>query len=389
MRISDLLKNEPFPEIFCQTLKAFWETTLNNTIEVSWGAAKGAQVWRGNPHLNFFCVKDVDVRCFNNIVSEFGWSRKRWRRALQCMYARLVVNPNTRWCFTPLSISVSNKVPQANELLIIGGRNRLRILHPRREITTVIRKSGAPLKAFEREIAARIGPASAVAPKWNGLFANGLAFSEQYIEGRPINRFGPKQTSQYREDALSILKNEVHLPTQAILTVSEYLINFRVRTKNFIGSHALEISLFNLLDFIEEEWHTEVISICFTHGDFQDANVLVNASQKNMIIDWETSSQRWSLYDHATMYSGIRLTTDRFRTWLGTAQDWVMRKISPDKTSINSNDGSICVLNASIWWIEDLLWRLEEAPNRPENAEVAVIQEISAVNRALKTFLVS
>ena len=128
MRISVLLKREPFGLILEKTLSHYWSNLLGSSVRVSWGESSSEKyLWKGNIFLNFFCTYDADQSCFHNIIREYGYSSSYWRRGLQSLYVRAAVTPPFRHYLSQVSFRVSREF-QMPIKLVIGGRNR-RIIH--------------------------------------------------------------------------------------------------------------------------------------------------------------------------------------------------------------------------------------------------------------------
>lgn len=359
MRVADLLSREPFGAILELTLSSYWSTLYGSQVDVSWkGQSSGRQEWRGNSFLNFFCTRDVDRTCFENIIREFSHTSAWWRRGVQAAYVGAAITPPFREWMAQVHFCVSRDIPGANQQLLIGGRNRLRIIRPNICESVVIAKSGFSRLGFEREVAARGSYAKAVAPKFLGMRANGLAFAEEYYVGSPANRLPPQLAVQARADACSRLIEVVHRPSLRAVELAEYIQGLALKVQSFAnvaGERAYELAA-----FASRLCGSAPIGLALTHGDFQDANILVTQHDLR-IIDWETAYERSQLYDIATLSTSIRLAADGFDTWRRKVSQWVEQPNQVPALLIPMEGCDTLLGHAAVWWMEEAIFRLEEA----------------------------
>lgn len=359
MRVGDLLNREPFGAILEQTLAGYWSQVTGNAVEVSWlDRREGEQEWYGNIYLNFFCTRDADRGCFDNIVREFSYTKAWWRRGLQAAYVRAAVTPVTREWLSQVSFRVSEPIPDARQQMVIGGRNRFRIIHPQAGESVVITKAEFPRLGFYREVTAREGYAQAVAPRFLGMRANGIAFAEEYFVGTPANRLPLLLANQAQQEAIQRLTESVHLPSLRSIVMAEYLDQLAALIKEF--SHAAGSQAQLLADWSARRCGAASLGVALSHGDFQDANILV-AKHDIRIIDWETATERSQLYDLATLFTGIRLAPDRFAVWRETVEHWLDQPAHVPRLLIPI-DGKASLLGYAVaWWLEEVIFQLEEA----------------------------
>lgn len=358
MRMSLLLAREPFGTILERTLGAYWSAAEPGGTRVHWGASEGGgQLWRGNVYLNFFCVEGVDPACFDVIVREFGHARAAWRRGLQSVYVRAAITPPLRGWLSQVRFGVSREIPQAREQLVIGGNRRIRIIHPRAGRSIVIHKVGYGRKAFDREVSARRGAAAAMAPIFYGLDGTGTAFTEEYFVGTPANRLPPAREAAVRAEALHKLVAEVHRPTLRVASMAERL--HEVSAALAKQAPALSESVRALVDEVVPSVGSAPVGLVLSHGDFQDANILV-AGDSIRVIDWETATERSQLYDLATLSSGLRLAPHRLMAWRAQLSAWLSAPASRPVLAVAVEGRAAWLGLAALWWLEDILLRVEE-----------------------------
>ncbi len=362
MRVSDLLAREPFGKILENTLSPYWSEISGRAVGVVWVGGnqrdnRGLE-WRGNARLNFFCTGDVEPACFENIVREFGFARVWWRRGLQAAYVRAAVSPPLREWLSQVRFRVSAPIPDADQQLVIGGRNRFRIIHPQAGESVVIAKAGFPRLGFEREVAARVGYATAVAPQFLGMRANGMAFAEEYYVGTPANRLSPRPAMQARADACSRLIESVHRPSLRVVDMADYLQQLAEAVEGFSIAAGEQAQV--LAASVARLCGSAPLGLALTHGDFQNGNILVTGNDLR-IIDWETATERSQLYDLATLSADIRLAPDRFNAWRREVAQWLEQPTQEPKLLVPIDGRGSLLGHAVVWWLEESIFRLEEA----------------------------
>ena len=385
MRVGDLLGREPFGAILEQTLGAYWSEVTGNAVEVFWGEGdQGKQEWRGNTHLNFFCTRDVDPGCFENIFREFGYARAWWRRGVQAAYVGAAVTPPLREWLSQVRFRVSEPIPDANQQLVIGGRNRFRIIHPHAGQSVVIAKAGFPRLGFDREVAAREGYAQAVAPRFLGMRANGMAFAEEYFVGTPANRLPEALAAQTRQEACRRLVEAVHRPSLRSVPMAEHLEQLAVSINKFSSAAGAQAQ--PLADWAARLCGSTPLGVAMTHGDFQNANILVTETDLR-IIDWETATERSQLYDLATLSADIRLAPDRFEAWRKVVEHWVDHPAEVLDLLVPIDGRASLLGHAVAWWLEEVIFQLEESRAGYQADTAAADEAVAAGLRRARQYL--
>jgi hypothetical protein len=253
---------------------------------------------------------------------------------------------------------VSEPVPAAEEKLVIGGKHRMRIIQPRCGRSTVIHKAGYSRLAFEREVGARRGPAAGLAPRFHGVTASGLGFEEEYFAGTPANRMVTAAETQARETAVERLVSEVHRPTLRVRQLDEHVA--QICAMGVALCPAAVESLQAWETWLRELAPTLPLGVCFTHGDFQDANILVQG-ERLQIIDWEAATERSQLYDLATLDSQLRLAPVALEAWQHAVSRWLSNPGSAPRMEVMPDGRRGWLAHAAVWWLEDTMLRLEES----------------------------
>lgn len=387
MRLNLLLQREPFGAILERTLAPYWTEVLGMPVDVRWNhSAPGWQTWKGNIYLNFFCAQGVDPTCFDVITREFTHARTFWRRGLQAAYVHSAVSLPLRGILSQVQFSTSKAIPGADEQLLIGGYRRLRLNHPKAGRSIVIHKQGYGRLGFDREIAVRQGAAASIAPLFLGLVAGGKAFAEQYFVGTPANRLPPALQLRARFEACGRLINEVHRPTLRTVSLSDWLVQLGVNLAEL--STEVSAPAGELIGWAIEQAGTAPIGLVCSHGDFQDANILV-ADRKLRVIDWENAAERSQLYDLATLRSGVRLAPEYYLAWQAEVAAWGGDPNRMPRLEVPATSRSELLAHAAVWWLEETLMRLEEAKASPYVGHLAVETQFAESLRRALVFLAS
>ena len=324
----------------------------------------------------------MDPACFEVIKREFSHSQKRSRRLIQAGYVQAAVRPPFRNWLSQVQFTVSGGVPLAREQLLIGGNRRMRIIHPAAGKSMVIHKQGFDWLGFDREVFARMGPAAAVAPRFFGLDESGVSFSEEYFIGTPANRFPIEQQMGYCQDATARLIAEVHRPSLRTVRVFDYLDQLTHRLGMF--SDKLTDAILPRSKWFNERAKGASLGLVFSHGDFQDANILIN-NEVLHIIDWENATERSQLYDLATMQSGIRLAADSVQAWCAQVEKWLNQSNDFPTLEVPAQGRSEILVSAVIWWMEEMIFQLEDAEvSSFANVDVAIAEQKLNMNVVLK-----
>ena len=94
MKISLLLKREPFDKIFEDTFASFLNDFTNSPHKVKWYPKNinnqntvSGQIWYCNPLINSIFVKDANPAVFDSISREYSHNPLRpWRSIIQKLY---------------------------------------------------------------------------------------------------------------------------------------------------------------------------------------------------------------------------------------------------------------------------------------------------------------
>jgi len=320
MKISLLLKREPFSSIFEETMSSFFSDHFKQDYKVKWcqgdsdkkiaALREETQIWKCNPQLNAIFVLGAEKKVFEPITREFSYTPVWWRKPFQCMYVKTATHRVWGKYLAKINIKVSPVVPDAKNLLIVGGNHKLRLLDYKRKKCFIILKKGFNSNFYERELNARRLVCNLKLPVPSILeevSSNIKWYAEEYVIGTPINRLKENKRSRFVIGecikALRILGEH----TREEIEVENYVGRLSESVKsNVISNHLLiEREQARLLDYLDKARSLIVelsrdcigkINTVIAHGDFQPANIIIN-DDYYWIIDWEYSCRRQAEYD--------------------------------------------------------------------------------------------
>lgn len=316
MKISLLLQREPFAEILEKTLASFLADYYQRPYQVKWYSRRseisrivkrGAQLWLCNPYLNAIFTATADPEVFAPVKSEFSTHPSPWRTHIQRVYVKLATGKALKRWFCSAAIGVSPPIPDAVNTLIVGGNHKIRIINHKTRTVYVILKKGFNPAYIGRELSIRKEYPDLPIPLIKETGKNGAWFSEEYINGTPVNRMKNKDlAASVVEQAAEALHGLLNA-TAREECVKDYADSLAVRVQADIkDNHLLKTedkrlllaNVDELLNLIDKFAHSVdgVVTTAQTHGDFQPANILYD-NGRVWLIDWEYSGRRQAGYD--------------------------------------------------------------------------------------------
>jgi aminoglycoside phosphotransferase len=335
MRLSLLLPREPFPVIFAQTLSRFLLSWTGKPYEIHWhpkrprsaSPCRSGEFWLVNKYLNAIFIPRADPAIFGPVKREFSRSLVWWRRGLQRLYVDLATAPLTAKWLAHAGVSLTPALPQAELRLIVAGNHKIRLLDYGARTVYAIRKSGFPAQFLEREIAVRrlAEELGLPVPRLQTVAADGAWLSEAYVSGTPVNRLpNPAQASAAFDQAHQALK-VLHRHTGREVDANQYVDLLATAAHTHIENNALinpgsKRLFFQTLDALVARIRALLpaggnrLPTVLAHGDFQPANILVDADRL-WLIDWEYSGRRQAAYDVLTFILESRFTRGLAGRW--------------------------------------------------------------------------
>ncbi|MEL0310221.1 MAG: hypothetical protein VXA18_05480, partial [Gammaproteobacteria bacterium] len=230
MKISTLLKREPFAEIFEKTLTSFLSSWIGTTHKVIWEKRIGygqnlrsQQKWYCNPLINSVFVKGVNKDVFEPINGEYTANpTKPWRSTIQKIYVTLSQSKLTSLILSKYVVTISPHVPFAENKLIIGGNTKLRLLDVAEKKVFVLLKDGFDKSYIERDFYVRKNFPYLPIPKIIDSGSDGTWFCEELVSGVPPNRLDRASEEKKLLQAVNCI-HQMLIETKRDVILSEYI----------------------------------------------------------------------------------------------------------------------------------------------------------------------
>ncbi len=374
MKISTLIKREPFGDIFENTIMPFLHEYTGIEHKVCWNknSVKSDQIWFCNPHINSIFIPKANKEIFSSIIGEYSSNPSSpWKNLVQKLYIYFSINKNTSKILCKYKISISPPIDTAKNKLIIGGNNKIRIIDINKSLVFVILKKGFNKKYLEKEIFVRERFPYLPIPKISNISKSKKWYSEEYIVGTPPNRLRNNIGDIALINSLKMLfrlYKETKKDTSYLTYVNRIYqeLTSNLDNLNFIESKTLS-DLHNIINFIISYFkkNDNDMVLAYSHGDFHPGNIICN-DDNFWIMDWEHSGEKSLSYDLIIMLLGARIESGYSKRLLDIANN----KVTDDKKRfiskwpyLNWNEFKIRKDYLLIFILEDLLFYLEEYNN--------------------------
>jgi hypothetical protein len=323
MRISLLLKREPFGKILEQTLSAFLEKSLGFPSHVTWHEdlfpptySAGGQIWLCNAYLNAIFIPEVKKEALLPIIQEFSRSTKVWRRPLQKLYVKIALKPTLSRFLATHWLEITPPLNNPENILILGGNHHIRFHDYGANKATVIAKAGSATELMQKELKIRTANPYLPCPPILEKGEDGTWYSEPLVEGTPLNRLSDKTKAAEAVRRLKPSLFQLYRTTVRRIPLNDYVedlvkeVEQRVHQYPCPGHDVINTALDNakaIKTYLESRPNrlNEPVAVVQTHGDFQPANILVDKDDV-WLIDWEYTAPRQAAYDLLVLALGSR-----------------------------------------------------------------------------------
>jgi len=327
MRISTLLKREPFGVILERTLKEFLQDYYSITYNIKWQrkrfftrTSKDAQVWLCNSYINAIFIPHVNQQILAPVINEFSRNTRVWKTPFQKAYVILATNRLTSRLLSTASIEIAPRLNNSKNLLIIGGNNHIRLLNYSSNCAYVILKSEFSKEFILSDVKVRMKNTYLPSPEITKISNNKSWYRESLILGTPINRLGNLAKTKDAVEAITSYLFRLLRETSEDIDANDYVteisqrIDMQIKQSKHLNVNTtedLQLILSNLLEIINVLLQKGPIKIVTaqTHGDFHAANILIEKDHF-WLIDWEYTSRRQIAYDALVYCLGSRLPRD-------------------------------------------------------------------------------
>jgi hypothetical protein len=314
MRISLLLEREPFGRILEETLPDLLAAVTGRHHCVRWytsaRAARrlsqpGEQLWLCNPHMNAIFRPTVSRAALEPVRREFGRSTVAWRRAPQRAWVAAATRRPTAAWLAGARVGIAPALANADDLVLLGGNHRLRLLDRAAGVAHVIAKAGANRAFLEAEIALRAEATDLPIPPLRHVGASATWFTEAYVAGTPANRLPSGSRRAQALGAAHGALRRLALRTMRRLGLRDYVESTVARLAGeldaapALAGRRAEIERAARALAALATRRAGTIDTAQTHGDFQPGNVLVDA-RALWLVDWEYTARRPSGFDALT-----------------------------------------------------------------------------------------
>jgi hypothetical protein len=380
MKLKQLMNREMFPEIFESSLGDYLTTRTSWEGKIVWGkfARHGATNLLANSELNLIFPVSCDSRKLTILAAEYAFNENLLKRLLQGLYIKLSVLPLVRYLFSSYKLHITNLPVDFSNICILPGNNTIRIVDFDADECVVILKKGFDAKKFKNTILVRSTYADIPGPKIKSYNLEEGWYREEKIVGLPANRVqdqlqrkaavdetklflaGMYSNTRVIEEALSWRLSKFQDVDEAISVLPTCIDKLLIKRL-----YSIKILLFGLFDSNFTE--SEGISTALTHGDLQDANLLIPAHDRVCsvyVIDWEYAGKRCSHYDwfvYGLLSRSPKGLMKRIHYLLNIHTSNKIQFDWYDFSSVNQNQLKKLII---LFLMDDFLFRLHDA-NRP------------------------
>jgi hypothetical protein len=375
LRIQLLRKRENFLEIFQKSISAFCQEKYSHADHENID-------YIINDYLNIIYPSKINRNDLADLVGEFKYHRKFYRRILQSIYTFLAI----RWPFEAILssgvISISLPCNINERWVFIPGNHSIRIVALDKNRCFVFLKTGFNKKFIDSDANIRLMYPWLKSPK---VFQQkNTWYEEQRVIGLPWNRLSSDDLKKKIIIKAQNQLSKLYRKTIISVPVADYvpqlcsdiisLLNTSFSSLSDDDKAAIDNFVSEQEFLLENYFDDKNIDLVETHGDFQPGNILCSENDF-WIIDWEYSDQRSIFYDalvfdlECRFPSGLSMRLDKKINELSIMRDYLRW------TSQSLDDKKIHYF--SIFFLEDLLLRMGEIS----------VESIQAKSEALSTYL--
>lgn len=350
----DIKNREDIDNIIEKTLSDYYGTTVrvvNKYVSNSFIL---------NPRLNS-AIYSKASRIVKKAVRKGQTSRQNliyW--VLKQIYLRLAFSKSG--LFGCKYIHFENLPENFEYLYIMPGNMKIKLFDYKKKTVTNIVKQGFSTFSFEKELAVRTNP------KWDFILPieaskDGIYY-EKLLEGCTFDRL-KKSNSRIAYDKIKDILQKMQQNGRTSENYSDYQQELLLQIKNNLTlikcDEAIKANIADFAQKVAKNYESDVI-LAASHGDFQKGNIFFDKNLRIYVLDWETFDKRSIGYDILTFFYSLRYRRDflmRIDYFLNDSQWGDISKIYfgtvVDKKQV-----------LSIYFLEDLLWLLQECINTSE-----------------------
>lgn len=362
MRIEEMLHRENFYPILAKTLEQYYGDIVGTPCTVKVSDQKRGATAVVYPKLNRIIKKWPAAAIVKNTYSGFNINDNLLKNILAKIYVTATLFSGGVLASKGLYLSQPSLLTSHHA--IMPGNKKIRIADFESELLDVIVKEGFRDDYFRNELQFRlehgddfIVPILEHGENW---------YREKMIQGICLARMRDRERYEAAVGTVLECLGYISRKTGRLCSGSDYVSGLVLRIRQRLTQLRqektdLEAPVEELFLIVEKLAQTagslEQIPTMRSHGDMQSGNVLVEASGRVYIIDWETVAERSIWYDPATLL----LFTRRLNRWTGIVRNRNEKRtkdalLALDDDKNRNTDGVVAVL-----LLEDLDFRITDA----------------------------
>lgn len=385
MKISLLKKRENFIDIFQKSTLDFFNKKYPKL------SRKNVE-YKINDYLNIVYPSSINRNCLSELVMDFKYHPKFYRRILQTAYVFLSI----RWPLEKFAYSAKVLIPVPENIserwVFLPGNHSIRVIDLEKNHCFVFIKSGFNKNFFKSNTKIRLENRWLKAPKV--IQTKTSWYQEERVTGLSLNRQSSKVLKNMTIIAAQSELLKLYKKTTVQVLIKDYVPKLIQKILSMLNNSyddlseknkKVVINFVNMAKFILINYFSAVkIDLATTHGDFQPANILCSKVDF-WIIDWENSNQRSIFYDALVFNLDCRSPLGLSKRLNTRLNELTNMNDYLKWTGQSLDNGKIYYF--WIFFLEDLIFRMDEIPiehviNKSQFLSV-FLTELSKINTIL------
>jgi len=403
-------KDEPFPDVpevrrvrhtlYDGLAAAGNHMVLDATRSPFWGRqTRENGLWLCNPAINAIYSMHAKSRVFGIPWREYLRGPNLVATAAHAVFLAASTAPVARNMTASHHVYIEPDMGGANDILILGGNARLKIIDYRLKKVTTILKAGFSERLINRELEYRTNGRVELALPVLDTHDSALWFTEPLLHGTVADRMMSRSEAECALiEALEACRRLAARTSRGI-PISEW-VGRKLDTAEEAarGVHGDGVSVVHeairwmstLCRWLlrSENGDRRVVEVAVSHGDLQPGNVLVE-SDRVWLIDWERVGERVPWYDAWTLALDSRRACPglvrRLFDLEGYCSDRVGQRVC--KMAAESEGTLSTAVRKLMYLVEEILFCLEESAmgplHEPTNSLVTLVQELEGESERL------
>lgn len=252
--------------------------------------------------------------------------------------------------------------PHAESLLIMPGNMKLKLFDFQTGVITNVLKAGFTDASLELEKGIRLNTDKPYILPLKMEQDN--VYTEQLVPGCSFDRLEKHRASAANEEIKKCLL-DIQQGNRRIIDAADYLSGQLLSLRQLLEKLNSEKALKKrILSFAEKmgRFSGKQVILSDSHGDFQSGNTFIADDGRVYILDWETFAVRSIGYDLLTFFYKFRYRGDFLMRIDSFLNDIGWQTIAKQYGAEGLTKRSIL----SVYFIEDIIWLLQETLSTPE-----------------------